>query len=591
MAMKRQRAGTNNRRRGLHAAAPLPSSSQSSLTTRTEAATENTGSLTSNFVFQFSRIALSPESAPPKADKGFPGFAGLPVEICTAIFEAHTNLLRIEAKDPLSQQAGRAGMQAHHPLMLVCRAWHDLILATPALWAKITVVISAFHFLTVAPIDRASIERHLSLSKNYPLDVEIILTVTADHGLPSRSYPQISWLPVLRSVLEHSQRFRSFRIEDFDGQMLILPMDLPLLRAIDLTGENGGPSGWTHQLWSSSWRSMLDSVSVFAMPSVPALPDSLAWRHIRRFKTDRLDLLLYCLQEDSKNLEEVALVDRSVPLGSPVEDDHDSDEGGTAAAAAPKTPGLTVVHHSLQSLTLDGSTPGAAELLRKGSFPALTELHLLRFPNTFLPFDYLRHRMHYRNLLKLTLHDVNIRQADESMSPRTAGNIYHALNNLTSLRVLYISDSLTAKKPRPTCEFPLEVLTRPPTGAPGSMVLPRLQAIRYTLFPMAEKSGKLARSTAESFAKGFINARLRSVLRFVEARMRHRFSRAVEAQTHTGSITETKELEVFAVRVEGMAVDVGEMAVDVGETAFAWFGERAKVLERSYGVKLRFYSG
>ncbi|KAF7288420.1 F-box domain-containing protein [Mycena chlorophos] len=594
--MKRQRLATNSRRRSSHTTPPPPNSQLSPLASSTEPATgtQNAGSLSSNFVFQFSRIALSSESTTPKADSGFPGFAGFPVEICTAIFEAHTNLHRIEAKDPLTAQAGRVVMRAHHRLMLVCRAWHDIILATPALWAKIIAVLSAPHGIafSIAHFDRVCIERHLSLSKNYPLDVEIVLSAkAANPGLPSQSAPQMSSVPVLLGILEHAHRIRSFRIENFDGQMLILPMQMPLLRAIDLTGENGSTC-WTHQLWSTSWTAMLDSVSVFAMPSLPARRDSLAWRHIRRFESDRLDLLLCCLRENSKNLEEVSLVNRSIPLGSPADSTPDS----SATAAETKMPRIAdlagIVHDSLTSLTLDGLTLGAAELLDScsRSFPALTELNLQRFPDTFLPFHNLGTGQHYRSLRKLTLHDVNIRQAGDSpgaFHTAPAGDLHHALSNLASLRVLYISDSLTATKPAPTCPFPLEVLTRPPTGSlvsgPGPMVLPRLQELRYTLFPMAEKRGKLAHSTAEAFAKGFVNARLRSVLRFVEARMKDRFSRAVEARN-----SESKELEVFAVKVEGMVVDS-----DVGrpELAFAWFRQRAKVLERSYGVKLRLYSG
>nr|GAT43477.1 predicted protein [Mycena chlorophos] len=594
--MKRQRPATSSRRRGSHTTPPPPNSQSSLLASSAEAApsTQNAGSLSSNFIFQFSRISLSSESTTPKADSGFPGFAGFPVEICTAIFEAHTNLYRIEAKDPLSAHAGRVVMRAHHRLMLVCRAWHDIILATPALWAKIIAVLSSPHGIafSIAHFDRICIERHLALSKNYPLDVEIVLSAkAANPGLPSQSAPQMSSVHVLLGILEHAHRIRSFRIENYDGQMLILPMQMPLLRAIDLTGENGSTC-WTHQLWSTSWTAMLDSVSVFAMPSLPARRDSLASRHIRQFETDRLDLLLCCLRENSKNLEEVALVNRSVPVGSPA----DSDSGSTGAAETNlRTPARAdlagIIHHSLTSLTLDGLTPGAAELLDScsRSFPSLTELHLQRFPDTFLPFHNLGTGPHYRTLRKLTLHDVNIRQAGDSpgaFHPAPSGDLHHALSNLTSLRVLYISDSLTATKPAPTCPFPLEVLTRPPTGTlvsgPGSMVLPRLQEIRYTLFPMAEKRGKLAHSTAEAFAKGFVNARLRSVLRFVEARMKDRFSRAVEAKD-----SETKELEVFAVKVEGMVVD---SEVGGPELAFAWFRQRAKVLERSYGVKLRLYS-
>ena len=140
------------------------------------------------------------------------GIHELPVEILVDIFAWVDT---VNAWGTLGAVHGRGIAK----LMLVCRHWHDVVVATPEFWRCVD---------TAEPLDTVSL--HLQRSSGCTIDVRIFYPWI-------RKYQPL-WDEAIPLILPHSHRIRSLYInlhmDDYPALHHFLEVDLPALECLDI---------------------------------------------------------------------------------------------------------------------------------------------------------------------------------------------------------------------------------------------------------------------------------------------------------------------------------------------------------------------
>ncbi|KAL1664186.1 hypothetical protein EV121DRAFT_166992, partial [Schizophyllum commune] len=123
----------------------------------------------------------------------------------------------------------------------VCRAWREVALGTPELWASIHIVCTPFdsdmseRAREVVGLRLQAVETWLARSGTWPLDISIRAGKVVPRPVSlGRGPSYTSTVPsILRAILPHSRRWRDLAvvIRLNEAAELHLPLDLPKLRS------------------------------------------------------------------------------------------------------------------------------------------------------------------------------------------------------------------------------------------------------------------------------------------------------------------------------------------------------------------------
>ncbi|KAL1753500.1 hypothetical protein FB107DRAFT_191142, partial [Schizophyllum commune] len=123
----------------------------------------------------------------------------------------------------------------------VCRAWRDVALGTPELWASIHIVCTPFdsdmseRAREVVGLRLQAVETWLARSGTWPLDISIRAGKVVPRPVSlGRGPSYTSTVPsILRAILPHSRRWRDLAVVTRlnEAAELHLPLDLPQLRS------------------------------------------------------------------------------------------------------------------------------------------------------------------------------------------------------------------------------------------------------------------------------------------------------------------------------------------------------------------------
>lgn len=144
----------------------------------------------------------------------------LPDELLAEIFTLHLH-------------GGTPANTFHVRIQSVCHRWHNIAISTPRLWVKIRVLLSYYCCTKLAIV-----KRHLELSRNAPLDIEVRF-LDALNLKPT--FPQTTVLDMIVSALPRCQILHVFRHPTFP-YILPLSSELPLLEELYVTPRWGEKS-------------------------------------------------------------------------------------------------------------------------------------------------------------------------------------------------------------------------------------------------------------------------------------------------------------------------------------------------------------
>ncbi|KAF7329721.1 F-box domain-containing protein [Mycena kentingensis (nom. inval.)] len=506
----------------------------------------------------------------------------IPVEIWMAIFEMHASICWKDRAPDLDANKTdiKRLMAAHHPLMLVCRVWRDIAVATPSLW---TVV--AFH-LGPQPESLAVkhaypvIARQLERSKGFGLEGGLSATFNGTDLLDLKSYT-----PALELLFSASARFVSLFLTDVYAlrsrgpgpgaalQRLHLPTNFPRLQRLSFIQEGGA----------------------FAKPS----GDAPFWNAVQRAPTLRYFRM--------SRVEDI-----SVPLG--VLDDLDASTARCLlwnlsraecrvqnAELLPGPPSIQTYepqsNATLKRLTVDGRNDDAVMLLTQFNPSALVQLRIHNFDgdvwteahNGRLVLPVIL-ATNYASIQHLALHAI-----DYSKDAYEAG-LKAVLQGLPLIRILDVSDCFRDGlgdygEGVVLNQFPLHVLStlRPPDDAdakdhdpttlqppaPSQLPLPLLERLTYRVEPriFEHRGMQFPGWMKDAFVRDSYTMTLRAVLEVVSARMRMRNEAG-------GGGDRGRE-------GHWKAVDVYGLDAELRAGTAKWFAGEVEKTEKEFGVRLR----
>ncbi|KAF7329733.1 F-box domain-containing protein [Mycena kentingensis (nom. inval.)] len=497
-----------------------------------------------------------------------PATVEIPAEIWMAIFESYA----ASYWDPLQNdlETIRKGteqlMVAHLPLMLVSRTWHDLVVATPAMWAVV-----AFHMgppLTAGDA-YAVVARQLERSKQCGLQVAL--------SAPLASYSDAmnleDYAPALELLFSASGRFVSLHLLDVytlqsgptAAQWLHLPRHLPRLQRLEITKTTGVPAVVSNDspFWEAVQRAPL--------------------RHLRleRMESASFPLRVLVSLETSDNS---ALLDTLSSEGCCVQHAH-------------LLPGLFTINSSdqrpnttLKTLTVDGNSDTATLFLLNLKAVCLLELELCNFDGNFWvlcqsPRVINALKESYSSISSLVLHGI-----DYSLDVNEQ-HLRETLQALPRVRILDVSDYfLEINEVICLNKFPLHVLHSMPNVDKGNhttdltaiqqvnppKLLPLLTTLIYRVDPRITEHHwrelEFPSEMRDAMVRGLRTTTLRAI------------SDVVNGRIHNSSATQP---DYNYAKSCWKVFDVHGLDVDLQHERVKWFAEVVERTEKQHGLRIR----